>query len=130
MTQPGVKPGLSSRLVLLMAVTTGAIVANLYYAQPLLHEVSQSLHVGSAAVSTVVTATQVGYAAGLLLIVPLGDFRPRRSLVVLLFVLSVLALVACAVAPDLWLFEAGSVAVGCASVAGQVMVPFAEPSMS
>jgi predicted MFS family arabinose efflux permease len=125
MTQPGVKPGLSSRLVLLMAVTTGAIVANLYYAQPLLDEVSRSLHVGSAAASTVVTATQVGYAAGLLLIVPLGDFRPRRSLVVLLFVLSALALVVCAVAPDLWIFEVGSVAVGCASVAGQVMVPFA-----
>jgi predicted MFS family arabinose efflux permease len=108
-----------------MAVATGAVVANLYYAQPLLNEVSRSLHVGSAAASTVVTATQVGYAAGLLLIVPLGDLRPRRSLVVLLFVLSAVALVACAIAPNLWLFEAGSVAAGCASVAGQVMVPFA-----
>jgi predicted MFS family arabinose efflux permease len=108
-----------------MAVATGAVVANLYYAQPLLNQVSRSLHVGSAGASTVVTATQVGYAAGLLLIVPLGDFRPRRSLVVLLFVLSAVALVACAIAPNLWLFEAGSVAAGGASVAGQVMVPFA-----
>jgi len=108
-----------------MAVATGAVVANLYYAQPLLNEVSRSLHVGSAGASTVVTATQVGYAAGLLLIVPLGDLRPRRSLVVLLFLLSAVALVACAVAPNLWLFEVGSVAAGCASVAGQVMVPFA-----
>jgi predicted MFS family arabinose efflux permease len=110
---------------LLIAVATGAVVANLYYAQPLLNEVSRSLHVGSAGASTVVTATQVGYAAGLLLIVPLGDLRPRRSLVVLLFLLSAVALVACAVAPNLWLFEVGSVAAGCASVAGQVMVPFA-----
>jgi predicted MFS family arabinose efflux permease len=108
-----------------MAVATGAVVANLYYAQPLLDEVSRSLHVGSAGASTVVTATQVGYAAGLLLIVPLGDLRPRRSLVVLLFLLSAVALVACAVAPNLWLFEVGSVAAGGASVAGQVMVPFA-----
>lgn len=125
MTPPGAKPILSSRLVLLMAVTTGAVVANLYYAQPLLDEVSRSLHVGSAAASTVVTATQIGYAAGLLLVVPLGDLRPRRSLVVLLFLLSAVAMVVCAVAPSLWLFEAGSVAVGAASVAGQVMVPFA-----
>ncbi|HEY2562419.1 MAG TPA: MFS transporter [Acidimicrobiales bacterium] len=125
MAHPGERQALSSRLVLLMAVATGAVVANLYYAQPLLNEVSRSLHVGSAAASTVVTATQVGYAAGLLLIVPLGDLRPRRSLVVLLFVLSAVALVACAIAPNLWLFEAGSVAAGCASVAGQVMVPFA-----
>jgi predicted MFS family arabinose efflux permease len=125
MTQPGEKPVLSGRLVLLMAVTTGAVVANLYYAQPLLNQVSRSLHIGSAGASTVVTATQVGYAAGLLLVVPLGDFRPRRSLVVLLFLLSAVALVVCAIAPDLWLFLAGSVAVGAASVAGQVMVPFA-----
>jgi predicted MFS family arabinose efflux permease len=110
---------------MVMAVATGAVVANLYYAQPLLNEVSRNLHVGSAGASTVVTATQVGYAAGLLLIVPLGDLRPRRSLVVLLFLLSAVALVACAVAPNLWLFEVGSVAAGCASVAGQVMVPFA-----
>jgi predicted MFS family arabinose efflux permease len=108
-----------------MAVATGAVVANLYYAQPLLNQVSRSLHVGSAGASTVVTATQVGYAAGLLLIVPLGDLRPRRSLVVVLFLLSAVALVACAIAPNLWLFEVGSVAAGCASVAGQVMVPFA-----
>ena len=125
MAHPRERQALSSRLVLLMAVATGAVVANLYYAQPLLNEVSRSLHVGSAAASTVVTATQVGYAAGLLLIVPLGDLRPRRSLVVLLFALSAVALVACAIAPNLWLFEAGSVAAGCASVAGQVMVPFA-----
>ncbi|HEX4219690.1 MAG TPA: MFS transporter [Acidimicrobiales bacterium] len=125
MAHPGEGQALTSRLVLLMAVATGAVVANLYYAQPLLDQVSRSLHVGSAGASTVVTATQIGYAAGLLLIVPLGDFRPRRSLVVLLFVLSAVALVACAVAPSLWLFEAGSVAAGAASVAGQVMVPFA-----
>lgn len=125
MAHPGERQPLSSRLVLLIAVATGAVVANLYYAQPLLNEVSRSLHVGSAGASTVVTATQVGYAAGLLLIVPLGDLRPRRSLVVLLFLLSAVALVACAVAPNLWLFEVGSVAAGCASVAGQVMVPFA-----
>jgi predicted MFS family arabinose efflux permease len=125
MADPGARQGLSSRLVLLMAVATGAVVANLYYAQPLLNQVSRTLHVGSAGASTVVTATQVGYAAGLLLIVPLGDLRPRRSLVVLLFLLSAVALVACAIAPNLWLFEVGSVAAGGASVAGQVMVPFA-----
>ncbi len=117
--------GMSSRLVVLMAVGTGAIVANLYYAQPLLHQVARSLHVGSGAAATVVTATQVGYAAGLLLVVPLGDLRPRRSLVVLMYLLATLALVVCAVAPSLWLFEAGSVAVGAASVAGQIMIPFA-----
>ena len=118
-------PVLSNRLVVLMAVATGAIVANLYYAQPLLHQISLSFRVGTAATSLVVTCTQVGYAAGLLLVVPLGDFRPRRSLAVSMFVLTAGLLALSAAAPDLWLFEVAAVAVGCTSVAGQIMIPFA-----
>jgi predicted MFS family arabinose efflux permease len=116
---------LPGRLVALIAVATGAVVANLYYAQPLLHDVARSFGVGSAAAATVVTATQVGYAAGLLAVVPLGDLQPRRRLVVLLFLATAVSLVLCAAAPSLWLFEVGSAAVGCSSVAGQVMIPFA-----
>jgi len=108
-----------------MAVATGAIVANLYYAQPLLHEVARTFAVGSAGASIVITCTQVGYAAGLVLVVPLGDLHPRRPLVVLVFCIASVSLVACALAPNLWLFEVASVAVGCSSVAGQIMVPFA-----
>lgn len=118
-------PALTNRLVVVMAVATGAIVANLYYAQPVLHEVASTFGVGSAAASLVVTCTQVGYAAGLVLVVPLGDLHPRRPLVPVIFCLAAVSLLMCAAAPDLWLFEAGSVAAGTASVAGQVMVPFA-----
>jgi predicted MFS family arabinose efflux permease len=121
----GQAPQLSNRLVVLMAVATGAIVANLYYSQPLLHQISLSFHVGTAATSLVVTCTQAGYAAGLLLVVPLGDFRPRRSLTVGMFMLTAGFLALTAAAPDLWLFEVAAVAVGCASVAGQIMIPFA-----
>ena len=119
------EPGLSRSLVALIAVATGAIVANLYYAQPVLHQVSRSFHSGPGATSSVITATQVGYAAGLLLIVPLGDLHPRRALVTRLFAVAAVALVACALAPNLWFFAVCSVAVGAASVAGQVMIPFA-----
>jgi predicted MFS family arabinose efflux permease len=108
-----------------MAVATGAIVANLYYAQPLLHQISTTFHVGTAATSLVVTCTQVGYALGLLLVVPLGDLRPRRSLTVVVFVVAAGFLVLAALSPTLWLFELASVAIGCSSVAGQVMIPFA-----
>jgi predicted MFS family arabinose efflux permease len=117
--------GLSRGLVLLIAVATGAVVANLYYAQPVLHQVSRAFGSGPGATSTVITATQIGYAAGLLLIVPLGDLHPRRTLVTRLFAVSTLALIACAVAPTLWFFALASIAVGAASVAGQVMIPFA-----
>jgi predicted MFS family arabinose efflux permease len=117
--------GLSRGLVVLIAVATGAIVANLYYAQPLLHEVARTFHSGPGPTSGVITATQLGYAAGLLLIVPLGDLHPRRSLATRLFLLAAVALVACALAPDLWFFAFASVLVGATSVAGQVMIPFA-----
>jgi predicted MFS family arabinose efflux permease len=118
-------PRLSNRLVLLMATATGAIVANLYYSQPLLHQVSLSFHVGTAATSLVVTSTQIGYAVGLLLIVPLGDLRPRRTLTFAVFLASAAFLVVAATSPTLWLFEAASVAIGCASVGGQIMIPLA-----
>jgi predicted MFS family arabinose efflux permease len=116
---------LSRALVALIAVATGAVVANLYYAQPVLHQVARSFHSGPGPTSSIITATQIGYAAGLLLVVPLGDLHPRRGLVTRLFCVSAVALVACALAPNLWIFGAASVAVGAASVAGQVMIPFA-----
>ena len=123
MTQP---PGpLTRPLLVLIAVATGAVVANLYYAQPLLHQVALDFHTGSGLASLIITATQVGYAAGLLLIVPLGDLYVRRVLVVRIFAVAAVALVACAVAPDIWIFGLASVAVGAASVAGQVLIPFA-----
>jgi predicted MFS family arabinose efflux permease len=116
---------LSNRQVALMAVATGAIVANLYYSQPLLHQISTSFRVGTAATSLVVTCTQVGYALGLLLVVPLGDLRPRRSLTVGVFLLTAGFLALAAASPTLWLFEVAAVAIGCASVGGQIMIPFA-----
>jgi predicted MFS family arabinose efflux permease len=108
-----------------MAVATGAVVANLYYAQPVLHLVAHDFHSGSGVASLIITATQVGYAAGLLLVVPLGDLHPRRVLVVRIFLLAAVALVACAPSPDIWIFGLASIAVGTVSVAGQVMIPFA-----
>ncbi len=118
-------PGLSRALVVLIAVATGAIVANLYYAQPVLHQVAKTFHSGPGPTSTLITATQIGYAIGLLLVVPLGDLHPRRALVTRLFCVAAVALVACALAPSLWFFALASIAVGGASVAGQVMIPFA-----
>jgi predicted MFS family arabinose efflux permease len=112
-------------MVALMAVATGAVVANLYYAQPVLHQVAREFHSSPGPAALVITCTQVGYAAGLLLVVPLGDLHPRRTLVSRIFAVAALALVGCAVAPSLWLFGLASVAVGGASVAGQVMIPFA-----
>lgn len=122
---PQGQPELRGSLVLLMAVATGAIVANLYYLQPVLHQAATSLRVGTAAGGTLVTLTQLGYAAGLLLIVPLGDLHPRRSLVVLLVLLAAVAALLAACSPTFVLFGIASLALGALSVGGQVMIPFA-----
>lgn len=116
---------LSGRLVALMAVAIGAVIANMYYAQPLLHQISQTFHAGVAATSLIVTCTQGGFAVAVVLVLPLGDLHPRRRLITAMYSLAAVGLVVCAVAPTLWLFEVASAATGMASIGGQIMVPFA-----
>ena len=108
-----------------MAVATGAIIANLYYAQPLLHQIARSFDASTTGVSLVVTCSQAGFAAALVFVLPLGDRHPRRRLLVTLYALTIGGLVLCALSPLLWVFELAVLGTGLATVGGQVMVPFA-----
>jgi predicted MFS family arabinose efflux permease len=112
-------------LTLLFAVAGGAAVGNLYYVQPLLAVIATSLHVSSATAGLLVTATQVGYAAGIVLIVPLGDVRNRRRLIPLMMGVSALALALCAAAPTFAVLAVAMVLVGVTTVSGQILTPFA-----
>jgi len=67
-------------MVLLFAIACGVSVANVYYAQPLLDALAAEFGFSQAAVGVVVTATQVGSALALVLVVPLGDLLDRRRL--------------------------------------------------
>jgi len=116
---------LDRRLVLLLAVVGGAAVANLYYAQPLLDTIAERLGTSTGLAGLVVTASQVGYAAGLLLLVPLGDLVERRTLVVRMLSVCAAALALCAVAPAFGVLALGIAVVGVTSVVAQVLVPFA-----
>lgn len=118
-------PALSRRLILVLAVACGLMVANLYYAQPLLDDIARAFGVGSGAAGLVVTLTQLGYAAGLLLLVPLGDRMDRRRLVFTILGGSVAALLAATVAPSVGALAAAGVVIGLTSVGAQVLVPFA-----
>jgi predicted MFS family arabinose efflux permease len=108
-----------------MALACGLGAANLYYAQPLLDAISNGLGVGAGPASAVVTAAQVGYGLGLVFVVPLGDLLDRRRLVVWLLLLCAPALAAAALAPSLAVLAAAVLCAGTASVAVQVLVPFA-----
>ncbi|WP_285353291.1 MFS transporter [Pseudomonas sp. ME-P-057] len=117
--------GLSSALTVLFAVTCALAVANVYFAQPLLDSMAQSLGVAPAMIGIVVTATQAGYAAGLLLIVPLGDRVNRKRLILGQILLSALALAGVGASPT-WLALLGTlIVVGLMAVVVQVVVAYA-----
>lgn len=112
-------------LTMLLAAACGIIVANLYYAQPLVGTISSSIGLSANSSGLIVTLTQVGYVAGLLFVVPMGDIIENRRLVAASLLLTALALAAAAVAKQVPLFLAASFVIGLGSVAAQVLVPFA-----
>ncbi|MBR0816316.1 MFS transporter [Bradyrhizobium liaoningense] len=117
--------GLSRPMAVLFALTCGLSVANVYFAQPLLDAMAPDFGIAPAAIGTVMTFTQVGYAFGLILIVPLGDLWDRRRLIVGQITLSSIALLVVATASHAAVLLAGMALVGVLAVVIQVLVALA-----
>ncbi|MDE1173520.1 MAG: MFS transporter [Parvibaculaceae bacterium] len=115
----------SRGLIALLATACGLIVANIYYAQPLIGPISRSLGLSPQAAGLIVTMTQMGYGAGLLLIVPLGDLFENRRLVITIVLGGALALMAAALSTHALPFLTAALFIGLGSVAVQVLVPYA-----
>ena len=124
-TTTAARPRLSQGMILLFAVSCGVSVANLYYAQPVLDDIARSFGTSSGTSGLVVTSAQVGYAAGLALLVPLGDLVARRLLVPLVLMVTAGGLVASATAPRIGVLIGVGLVVGAGSVAAQLLVPMA-----
>lgn len=118
-------PTIGTRMALLLAFVSAAVVANVYYAQPLLDDLGAQLHMTPAALGWVTTATQAGYLIGLVLVVPLGDRFDRRRMILAQLVVTAIGLVGAAAAPSAWVFLACSAVFGAASTAVQVITAFA-----
>lgn len=118
-------PVLTRGIVLLLAVVAGASVANIYYAQPLLTAIGGDLAVPEGTAALLVTASQLGYAASLALLVPLGDLVERRLLVTVLLAATAVVLAGAAVAPAFPALVAAVAAVGLTAGVAQVVVPLA-----
>lgn len=112
-------------LTFLFAVAGGAAVGNLYWAQPLLDFIADDLRASTAVAGWLVTATQIGYAIGILLFVPLGDVLDRRRLIPLMLLASAVMLVLCALAPSFGALLAATSLLGLTTVAGQLLTPLA-----
>lgn len=118
-------PGLSPSLTLLFSITCALAVGNVYFAQPLLDSMAQSLGVDSSMIGIVVTATQVGYALGLLFIVPLGDLVNHKRLILAQVLLSALALAAVGAAQQWLALLSAMIVMGLLAVVVQVLVAYA-----
>ena len=116
---------MSRRMVLILAVTCAVAVGNIYFPQAIGPLVAAGLHVSPDAAAAVVTATQIGYTAGMVLLVPLGDRLPNRSFLVALLALTGLALLAAGCAPALPALIAASTLVGLTTVGAQIVGPLA-----
>jgi len=116
---------MSRGLVILFAVATGQAVASNYLAQPLLDTVARQFHVTSGVAGLIVTVAQAGYAAGLILLLPLGDLFERRRFITTLAAITAVGLAGAALAPSVGLFMAAVGLVGITSVMAQILVPFA-----
>ncbi len=112
-------------LTILLALACGALAANLYYAQPLVAMMGEGVGLPSSSQSVIVTITQIGYALGLVLLVPLGDIFENRKLILITMAANVASLIGIALAPGLFALFALTLIVGITSCAAQMLVPLA-----
>ena len=116
---------LSNSTLYLLSISAGLVVANLYYNQPLLHDIALSLKVSDSQVSNVALSTQIGYAFGLLFVIPLGDKISNLKIMKINFLVLVVSLLGAAISPSLGLMIFCSFLIGFTSTLPQLFVPMA-----
>jgi predicted MFS family arabinose efflux permease len=119
------RPAGLGAITFVLAAAVGLAVSNIYFAQPLLSLLAHSFHTSDGAVTVIVTVTQVGYAAGLFLLLPLGDLFENRKLTSIMLVVTAGGLALAGAAPWLGVFLVASVIIGLTSVVAQILIPFA-----
>jgi predicted MFS family arabinose efflux permease len=108
-----------------LTITTGLVIANIYYNQPLLNEIARTFGVTSARAGQVAVFTQVGYALGLLFIVPMADMLERKRMMIIDFGFIIAALLLAAFAPNINALLLASLLIGVSSIIPQLLIPMA-----
>jgi predicted MFS family arabinose efflux permease len=116
---------LAKGLIFLLALAGGVSVANLYYSQPLLVDIADTFHIQASKAGIISTLTQLGYAAGVFLFVPLGDIMDKRKIILALVCLVAISLLGVALAPSVELLYVFSFCVGMTTGIPQIIVPMA-----
>lgn len=116
---------MTTLLAALFAVCSGLAIGNLYWAQPLLVQITNDFGLSAASGGLLVTATQIGYALGILFILPLGDFVRRKRLIGIVMILSIITLVSCALSPSFTILALSLFSMGIVTISGQIILPLA-----
>jgi predicted MFS family arabinose efflux permease len=124
-SMPGANRSISTSLTMLMAITCGLVVANIYYNQPLLAEIGRSFKIPDSTVSLLATVTQVGYTIGLLFAVPLGDKMERKKLILAMLGMAFFSMLGAALAPNFQLILMAGLFTGIFSAVPQILLPMA-----
>lgn len=117
--------GIPTTLTWMLVVIAGISVANLYYSQPLLNMIRKDLALNEFQVNLVPVVTQIGYALGLLLIIPLGDLYNRRKTILASLCILFISLLCIFFSANIWMLLTASFITGFSSVTPQVFIPFA-----
>lgn len=116
---------LTKSLILLMAIACGVCVANLYYVQPLESQIVHTFNISQNLGGLAATVTQVGYALGLLFLVPLGDMSERKSLILRMLGLIIIFLIFTSFSPNYPLMLISMFIVGLTTIVPQIILPYA-----
>ncbi|WP_257604421.1 MFS transporter [Pseudomonas sp. UMAB-08] len=118
-------PTMTRGMVMLFAFCCGAIVGNIYYAQPIIELIAPDIGLSSTMASVIVSLTQIGYALGLFFLVPLGDLLENRRLMIMTSLLAIISLLGAAFSQQPNVFLLASLLVGFSSVSVQILIPLA-----
>jgi predicted MFS family arabinose efflux permease len=119
------RPILTKLLLLVMSIACGLTVANLYYIQPLLGDIAKTFHVDQLSIGFAAMLTQIGYAIGMIFILPLGDIKEKRNLIVIMLLFSVISLMSMFFSSNIYILTISSFAVGFTSIIPQLIIPLA-----
>jgi predicted MFS family arabinose efflux permease len=117
-------PPASAFLITILTIGVGVLVANLYYAQPLIASIGQELHIPPGVAGSIVSVAQIGYGTGLFLVVPLADLVENKRLVLTLMTFVLIGLVALATSSSAIAFFVAAYLIGVSATGAQVLLPY------
>ncbi|MDN3550251.1 MFS transporter [Mucilaginibacter aquaedulcis] len=118
-------PHLTQFTLWIMTIATALVVANIYYNQPLLADVAHTFGISDKKAQQFSLFTQIGYACGLLFIVPLGDMVKRKRLILIVFIFMIISLLISATAPSILVLTIAGFLLGLSSIIPQLLIPMA-----